>query len=105
MARGLGIPVDSISEEDQYVLDGLNDRWSWEGRRWVRLSAEFPETVNSVEFYRNGNLVDLAFGEPFYVNYEQTWIQRGTPTAAGDVWKAVVHLVDGRTLEREATVR
>jgi len=104
MARGLGIAVDPLSEQDQYVLDGLNDRWSWEGQRWVRLSAESPETINYVEFYQNGSLIDLAFAEPFYVNYEQTWIQKGVATASGDVWKAAIYLVDGRVLEREVTV-
>ncbi len=77
MARGLGIPVAELPEEDQYVLLGLNDRWEWKGERWVRLAAELPETVRSVEFFRNGDRVDVAWEEPFYVNEETTWIQGG----------------------------
>jgi hypothetical protein len=102
MARGLGIPVAELPEKDRYVLLGLNDRWEWQGERWIRLAAEEPETVRMVEFFRNDRRVDVAWEEPFYVNHDTTWIQGGTPTAAGDRWKAVAHLADGRVLERSA---
>jgi len=102
MARGLGIPVEELPEEQRYVLLGLNDRWEWKGERWIRLAAELPETVRSVEFFCNDRRVDVAWEEPFYVNHDNTWIQKGAPTRAGDRWKAVVHLADGRLLERFA---
>jgi hypothetical protein len=102
MARGLGIPVEPLPEQDRYVLLGLNDPWEWKGERWLRLAAEEPETVRWVEYFCNGKRVDVAWEEPFYVNDEQTWIQRGFPVRSGDAWKAVVHLADGRTLERSA---
>ena len=105
MARGLGIPLSALAPEEQYVLDGLSGRWEVDGRRWVRLSAELPESINYVEFFRNGQIVDIAYEEPFYVNYEQTWVQEGVATAPGDLWKAVIHLGDGTTLERTATTR
>ena len=100
MARGLGIPVEPLSEEDRYVLLGLNDRWEWKGERWIRLSAEQPESIDRVEFFCNGEFVDVAYEEPFYVRYDNTWIQYGTATGEGDEWRAVVHLPDGRLLER-----
>jgi hypothetical protein len=105
MARGLGIPVAELPEEERYVLLGPNDRWEWKGERWIRLAAEFPETVRSVEFFHNGERVDVAWEEPFYVNEQTTWIQLGSPTRSGDRWKAVVHLADGRVLERSAVQR
>ncbi|MFW5689310.1 MAG: hypothetical protein ACOC1U_07050, partial [Spirochaetota bacterium] len=104
MARGLGIPIEPLPEDEQYVLDGLDDRWQWHGRRWVRLTAEYPESVNCVEFFRNGELADVAWQEPFYVNYQETWVQDGVPTEPGDVWKAVVHLGNGEIVERTVTV-
>ena len=60
----------------QYVLDGLQGRWEWMGQRWVRLTANCPRRINLVEFFLNGNLIDIAYQEPFYVNYERTWIQK-----------------------------
>ena len=105
MARGLEIPVDALAEEERYVLDGLSDRWTVGGKRWVRLSAEYPETVHYVEFFRNGAAVDIALEEPFYVNYRATWIQDGVETGPGDRWKAVIHLQDGRVIERTAVAR
>ena len=105
MARGLGIAVNALSEEEQYVLDGLENRWELGGKRWVRLTAEYPESVNYVEFSCNGSPVDVAYEEPFYVNYQNTWTQAGIATSAGDAWRAVVHLNDGRVIERTATTR
>jgi hypothetical protein len=104
MAHGIGIPVESLDENEQYVLDGLQGRWEWMGQRWVRLTAEFPEKINQVEFFLNDDLMDIAYEEPFYVNYEQTWIQKGISTRPGDEWRAEIHLADGRVLVRNAKV-
>lgn len=104
MARGIGIAVDPLSEDQQYVLDGLQGRSEWKGERWVRLSAEFPETVDFVGFFLNEQGVDVAYQEPFYVSYEETWTQRGIMTRPGDSWRAKIHLSDGGIQERSATV-
>ena len=101
MAKGLGITVETVSENDRYVLLGLNDFLEHEGKRWIRLSAEEPETVRSVEFYKNDDLIDIAYEEPFYVGYQNTWMHEGTGTAKGDIWKAIVHLCDGNTISRQ----
>ena len=105
MARGLGLAVEELAAEDRYLLDGLRDRWTVDGKRWVRLAAEFPETVDLVEFFRNGELIDIAYQEPFSVSYRATWIQGGVETRSGDRWKAVVHLNDGRVIERVEETR
>jgi hypothetical protein len=104
MARGLGIPVSPIPEEEQYVLEGLSGPWQQSGERWIRLVAENPITVNFVEFFMNGVLVDRAYQEPFLVNYRTTWLQKGYKTQKGDKWRAVINLVDGGTLERNVEV-
>jgi hypothetical protein len=100
MARGLGIPVETLGVQEQYVLDGVNGRWQQHGERWIRLTAEYPESINFVEFFRNGKLVDVAYEEPFYVNYQHTWVQESTRVEAGEKWSAMVHLGDGTVLER-----
>ena len=105
MARGLGIKVPALSEEEQFVLDGVNGPFELNGERWIRLTAEYPETINFVDFFQNGVQVDRAYQEPFFVNYLATWIQTGSKTKKGDKWKAIIHLGDGRTLERLAEVK
>ena len=104
MARGVGITVPVLSEDDQYVLDGVTGPYELKGERWIRLSAEYPETINYVDFFMNGERVDRAYQEPFFINYLATWIQTGSKTKKGDKWKAIIYLSDGRTLERSAVV-
>jgi hypothetical protein len=105
MARGLGMALPALPDEERYVLDGLENRWELDGRRWVRLSAERPESIDRVEFSCNGVPVDTAYEEPFYVNYENTWTQDGVITSPGDRWRAIVHLGDGTVIERTATTQ
>ena len=102
LARGLGITVDELDQEERYVLLGLNDRWAWQGRRWIRLAAEEPSTVREVEFRCNGVPVDTAYEEPFYAHDECTWAQRGIEVRPGDRWTATIRLADGLMLERSA---
>ena len=104
MARGVGIKVPALSQDERYVLDGVKGIYELNGERWIRLSAEYPETINYVEFFRNGNLIDRSYEEPFYINGSATWIQTGSKTQKGDQWKAIIHLGDGRLLERSAEV-
>jgi hypothetical protein len=104
MARGLGIPVEKIVEDQQFVLDGVTGPYELEGKRWIRLSAEYPECVEFVDFFLNDRLVERAYEEPFYINYEETWIQGGFKTKFGDKWKAIIHLKDNRIIERTADV-
>ncbi|MCL2319876.1 MAG: hypothetical protein FWC45_07305, partial [Treponema sp.] len=104
VARGVGIKVPALSEEEQYVLDGVTGPYESNGERWIRLTAEYPETINYVDFFQNGTQVDRAYEEPFFVNYVDTWTQTGSKTKKGDKWKAVIHLGDGRKLERSAVV-
>ena len=104
MAYRVGIKVPPLTEEEQFVLDGVTGRYELNGERWIRLSAEFPEQINCVDFFLNEKHVDRAYDEPFYVNYVNTWTQLGSKTKAGDKWKAVIRLRDGRVLERRAEV-
>jgi hypothetical protein len=105
MAQGLGIAVPELSEEERYVLDGVTGPYEFKGERWIRLSAEYPESINRVEFFLNGVPADRAYQEPYFVNYVDTWTQTGSRTVKGDTWKALIHLGDGRILERTAEVK
>ena len=43
MAEGIGIEVDENAQEDQYYLQGLEQNWSYEGKRWLRVASLYPE--------------------------------------------------------------
>ena len=102
MARGLGIDIPCISSDQAYVLEGVQGRFMDSGKRWIRLASENPETIRRVVFLVNDRMIDLAYQEPFFVDYKETWIQGGTFLMPGDVVKAVVHLMNGKILERVA---
>lgn len=105
MARGVGIKVPALSKDEQFILDGVTGPYELNGERWIRLTAEYPETINYVDFFLNSVPVDRAYEEPFFVNYVDTWTQTGYKTQKGDIWKAIIHLGDGQTLERSAEVK
>ncbi len=101
MAAGLGIAVPALSFEEQYHLQGLEAHLSYGGERWLRLASLYPESINRVEFYRNGQLYYIAYDEPFPVHYLSNWRQGGVRMADGEEhWRAVIHLRTGEVLER-----
>jgi hypothetical protein len=103
MAEGIGIKLPPIPEEEQYYLQGLEPDMEYGGKRWIRLSSLYPEKIDFVEFYRNGELVYISYDEPFSVNFRQNWLQDAWQTGAEDKeWKAVVHLKGGKTLVKVA---
>ena len=97
----LGIAKELPPFEEQYYLQGFEPHMTCEDRRWIRLASLYPETIDHVAFYRNGALEYIAYDEPFTLGFQTTWIQRGTAITPEDrEWKAVVHLRDGRELEK-----
>lgn len=104
MAKGLGLEVPPIPQDDQYVLMGLEPNLEYEGQRFIRLAALYPESVNFVEFFRNEELYYVSYDEPFPVHYESNWRQGGVESVSGDEWRAVVHLRDGSHIERTGRV-
>ena len=75
MAEGIGIPVDPLPPEAAYYFQGFEPHMTLNGKRWIRVAALYPEKVDCVEYYRNGELLDVAYDEPFYPGYLTTWIQ------------------------------
>ena len=101
MADGLGIKVPEISFEAQFYLQGFEENYTYENKRWIRLASLYPEKIDCVEFYRNGEFFDIAYEEPYYVNHKETWIQEGVEMTNIEKWRAVIHLHSGEVLERE----
>jgi len=105
MAEGIGIKLPPIPFEEQYYLQGFEPEMTVDKKRWIRLASLYPESINYVEFYKNGKLVDIAYDEPFMVNSETTWIQSPCYISHEDKeWKAVVHLRNGEIIEKTVTL-
>jgi hypothetical protein len=105
MAEGIGIPFDPLPIEEQYYFQGFEAHMVQDGKRWVRLAALHPETVDYIEYYRNGELLDIAYDEPFYPRYETTWIQRPVHIEPTDeAFAARIHQADGRVIERHVVL-
>ena len=99
MARGIGLAVDEIPESDQYKLMGCDS--ILDDRQWIHLDALFPELIDYVEFWLDGELVNISYDEPFMLNQMTNFFQRSwTPAKSGSHWQAHIHLRDGRVLER-----
>ncbi len=103
MAKTIGIEVDLPPFEEQYYLQGFEPEMTYDGMRWPRLAALYPENIDYVEFFRNGTPYYLSFDEPFTVHFNSSWKQRGVRVEPGESWSATIHLRDGRTLEKSAT--
>lgn len=104
MAEGIGISLPPLSEEDKYYFQGFKPDTVLGNKRWIRLASLYPETINYVEFYKNGKLYDISYEEPFMVNYRTTWIQMPVKAEPGDEWKAKIFLTDGKVIERDKIV-
>ena len=104
MAEGIGIELPPLPKDEQYHLHGFEPNLTYEGERWIRFASLYPETINYVDYYRNGALYYVSYDEPFPIHYKSNWRQGGVTTGAGDTWKAVVHLRDGEVIEKEVTL-
>jgi hypothetical protein len=102
MAEGIGIKLPTLALDKQYYLQGFEKDMTVDNKRWIHLAALYPESINYVEFYRNGELIDIAYDEPFMINNEATWIQGPCCITEEDKeWKAVVYLRSGEIIEKK----
>jgi len=105
IARAVGIPIEELSFEEQFYLQGLEDWSSFHGKRIIRLAAEFPEAINYVDFYRNDERLYRSYDEPFFFRRETTWLAKPYIIQPDDKeWRAVVFLNDGRVVEKVVRV-
>ena len=105
MAEGIGIALPTLPLEEQYYLQGLEPHMEYQGKRWVRLASLYPETINYVDFYRNGKLVCSAYDEPFMVNFQTNWMQGPIHVQPDDKeWRAVIQLSNGDIVEKIVSV-
>jgi hypothetical protein len=101
MADGIGIQLDPIPEEEQYYLQGLEPNKIQDGKRWIRLAALYPEKIDTVEYFRNGKPMGIAYEEPFYPDYLETWIQKPILMQPDDrEFMACITQFDGKVIEK-----
>ena len=94
-----------LPREEQFYLQGLEGPMVYENKRFIRLASLYPETIDHVEFYRNGVLYDLAYDDPFCVGFLGNWIQKPVVgIVSGEQWRAVIHLRDGSCVEKTVLV-
>jgi len=105
MAEGIGIALNPLPEKDRYYLQGFEPHMTLDNKRWIHLASLYPEKINYVKFYRNGELIDTAFDEPFMINNETTWIQGPCIMKPDDrEWKAEIFLRNGDIIEKVVRV-
>jgi hypothetical protein len=106
LARGLGIQLAKLAREDQYVFQGFEPHMSYEGKRWLRVASEFPESIDFVEFFHEGRLVDTAYDEPFFLHHLTSWIAGPVDAAdeARGIWTSRIHLRAGEVIERQGEI-
>ncbi|MAU11574.1 MAG: hypothetical protein CL607_17250 [Anaerolineaceae bacterium] len=101
MATGIGIPVEPIAPENQYYFQGFEPHKIQGNKRWIRLASLHPEKVNTVEYFRNGEPIGIAYEEPFYPDYITTWIQKPILITPEDkTFKAQITQLDGEVIEK-----
>jgi len=101
MADGIGIQLDPLPEDEQYYLQGLEPDKIQDGKRWIRLAALYPEKIDTVEYFRNGKPMGIAYEEPFYPDYVETWIQKPIFMRADDrEFMARIRQFDGKVIEK-----
>ncbi len=99
MAEGIGIKVPEIPTNEQYYFQGLEPDNIFEGKRWLRVASLYPENIDYVSFYCNGNHIGTCYDEPFTLFYQSNWKQGPwTVTAEHEAWEAVVTLRSGQHL-------
>ena len=102
MAEAVGIQKINRTIDESFEIQGLDDE-QFEGKRWLRIASVHPEMVQHVEWYRNGELMARAYDDPFSIHFLFNWLQLPVEgITAGEKIRAVIRLVDGSVVEKEA---
>ena len=93
LANYLGIPSRKPSEE--FHLEGCEPNESFEGKRYISLSALYPEKIQKVKYLLNGKVIGYSYDDPFFLIYFYNWLGLGYEFSSGDLLEAEIHLHDG----------
>lgn len=104
MADMIGIKQDEIPLESQYYLQGFEPHMHHKGLRFPRVASLYPESIDRVRFYHNGEHIYTCYDESFTCGFISNWDQKGVQTQNGDRFVAEVVLRSGEVKKLEATV-
>ncbi len=106
MAIACGIEKTPHNRPKELYLQGLEPGCRLDGKCWISLASLYPELIERVDFYRNGELIDRIYEEPFLVNYQRTWLHAPVENVTlGEQFKAVAYFRDGTICEVVETVK
>jgi hypothetical protein len=100
MARAVGIDQPEPPESEQFLLQGAGPAEYLSGRRWIRLASLYPESIDHVDFFRDGVFADTCYDEPFSLGFRGNWNQDAVACGPDEEWTSRIYLRDGRILER-----
>lgn len=89
LAMELGIIKETKTQET--YLQGVEEHMTYEDKRWIRLASLYPEKINYVEFYYNGELYQTAYDEPFMINFDENWRQWPVMGTDKDKWSVKIY--------------
>ena len=103
MAQNIGIPRGAPRQEDQYMLLGISANECWDGKCWPRVASLYPESINYVDFFVDGEYLYRSYDDPFTLYYLTNWLQEPLKRTDGVV-RAEIILRSGEKLIREGRI-
>ncbi len=106
MALGIGIEVPAIPPEKQFFLQGFESDMEYQGKRWPRVSALYPEKIDYVDFYLDGDLIYTAYEAPHTLYYINSFEQRGIEfKSENEEFKGIIYLRNGEKIEKKVNLK
>lgn len=103
IAENVGIQCEKLTKNEQYLLMGISKTECWNGKCWPRISSLYPETINYVDFYVDGEWLYRCYDDPFSLYYISNWLQGPLNRTEGLV-RAEITLTNGEKLVREGCI-
>ena len=103
IAVNVGIQWEKLTKNEQYLLMGISKTECWNGKCWPRISSLYPETINYVDFYVDGEWLYRCYDDPFSLYYISNWLQGPLNRTEGLV-RAEITLTNGEKLVREGCI-
>lgn len=96
LAEKLGYDCDEIDEEDKIYLQGFEKNMTVDSRRWIRVASLYPELIDRVEYYVDGELKYTAYDKGFLMNFIWTWRQGPLMDDEWNTFTAKIYKIDGK---------
>ena len=85
------------------MLLGISANECWDGKCWPRVASLYPESINYVDFFVDGEYLYRSYDDPFTLYYLTNWLQEPLKRTDGVV-RAEITLRSGEKLIREGRI-